>query len=84
MNNYKREQVKKGTQKDFERMFRNAKQPLTKILHPYNQKEEKQDKTTNEIFIELYLRFKDKCLKFGINDTDEIIKLFEVWTRTCS
>ena len=48
------------------------------------QKEKEPNKTTNEIFIELYLRFKDKCLRFGISEVDETIKLFEVWTRTCS
>ena len=44
----------------------------------------KKEQTTNEKFIGLYLKFQDKCLKAGIVDTDEIIKLFEVWTRTCS
>ena len=48
------------------------------------QKEKEPNKTTNEIFIELYLRFKDKCFNSRIEDIDEIIKLFEVWTRTCS
>ena len=42
------------------------------------------EQTTNEEFIELYLGFKDKCLKHGIEDVDEVIKLFGVWTRTCS
>lgn len=45
----------------------------------------KKEQTTNEEFIELYLRFKAKCFdKFKMDDIDEIIKLFEVWTRTCS
>lgn len=48
------------------------------------QKEKEPNKTTNEIFIELYLGFKGKCLKYGIEGVDEVIKLFEVWTRTCS
>lgn len=43
------------------------------------------EQTTNEKFIELYLRFKAKCFdKFKMSDIDEIIKLFEVWAKNCS
>lgn len=82
-NKLTKEQVEKGTQKDFERMFRNAKQPLTKILHPYNNQKQEKDCGMNS-FIKVYIEFKDKCVKQEIMEINEIIKLFEVWTRTCS
>ena len=54
-------------------------------LRKKNYIRKEQVKTSNEIFIESYLRFKAKCFdKFRMSDLNEIIKLFEVWTRTCS
>jgi len=42
------------------------------------------EQTTNERFIKLYLSFKSKCLNQGINDINEIIKLFGAWVKICS
>lgn len=41
----------------------------------------KEKQTEERTFFTDYLKFKGECVDKGIFNIDEIIKLFEVWTR---